>query len=586
MTSVTSKTTDCVSCMKPVPSDIYRTHIQQCVARNEPSPVHSSKELDELLCNSCLKIVEKDFIHEIPCHFKHKYCVTCLTKQAQQYVRDKSVPVCHPKKCDYELSKHDIGRIPLVFDMYQKLEKLVKGQSRPQCGKCWMYFDELDKHQEECQGCEWLIPCDYCTCLYDANKLNEHIADCQKRKNGQWTIIEFIQQRTKYPLSGKQLELFLNKRKKDKLSLHIPDIIETLAEYGPIFPFDIPTRVCDVCTDSCTYDDIFVFDCESNHKLCYSCYHDGIRAKFNSQEILCCPLCSANTAKPLLDGEINQLRIPIEDIRKYKDYQTRKTFATYSNSTRGVIKCPNRECQWLVEAHNPEERFKVNCGLCNNEFCSLCNEQYHYRTNCQDVAQLTQRWYFWCQTERGNYLRQRAAADEKYQGQLNEYNRARDQNVKRNQELQHRYTELVADEQYKATNCRLCPKCRRVVQKIEGCDAMVCGQDAHGGNIQSGCSNKFNWSQAPVYQAQADQQQKFEQFLAEMPKQQIIDHNGIQCDNCKEEIRGIRFVCIHCPTLTFCEKCEQQQSLEHHNENTFNGEKQHVFKLITKRGEE
>lgn len=43
---------------------------------------------------------------------------------------------------------------------------------------------------------------------------------------------------------------------------------------------------------------------------------------------------------------------------------------------------------------------------------------------------------------------------------------------------------------------------------------------------------------------------------------------------------GIRFDCIHCPSLTFCEKCEQQSTLDHSRENQFLEQQQHVFKLI------
>ena len=43
------------------------------------------------------------------------------------------------------------------------------------------------------------------------------------------------------------------------------------------------------------------------------------------------------------------------------------------------------------------------------------------------------------------------------------------------------------DERYKAQNCRRCPSCKRVVQRLEGCDAMFCEQDADGGHVQSGC---------------------------------------------------------------------------------------------------
>ncbi|CAF4730155.1 unnamed protein product [Rotaria sp. Silwood2] len=124
----------------------------------------------------------------------------------------------------------------------------------------------------------------------------------------------------------------------------------------------------------------------------------------------------------------------------------RKTFDAYSNRTRGIIKCPNQECSWIIEAEDPNERFRVSCPLCNKEFCSPCNQQYHYYTTCDQLPQITQRCLF----------------------QYNE-------------------------------NCRICPSCKRVVERLEGCDSMIRGQDAHGGNVQSGCGAKFNWAQAQQY---------------------------------------------------------------------------------------
>ncbi len=111
-------------------------------------------------------------------------------------------------------------------------------------------------------------------------------------------------------------------------------------------------------------------------------------------ELLTCGLCST----PLRDGELNQLRVSAEERRKFRDYQMKKTLDVYSNHTRGFIKCPNQRCSWLAEAEDPTQRFKVQCPSCKREFCSLCNQQYHYRTTCQQLPQITQQCYLWCQT--------------------------------------------------------------------------------------------------------------------------------------------------------------------------------------------
>ena len=67
-----------------------------------------------------------------------------------------------------------------------------------------------------------------------------------------------------------------------------------------------------------------------------------------------------------------------------------------------------------------------------------------------------------------------------------------------------RFSELQEMEKWKAQNCRTCPHCRRVIQRLSGCDHMVCGADAESGRrTQNGCGRKFNWSAAPVYKASA-----------------------------------------------------------------------------------
>lgn len=53
-----------------------------------------------------------------------------------------------------------------------------------------------------------------------------------------------------------------------------------------------------------------------------------------------------------------------------------------------------------------------------------------------------------------------------------------------------------------------------------------------------------------------------------------------RCDTCHSEIQGIRFDCIHCASLIFCEKCEQRSTLEHSNEIRDQNKQQHVFRLI------
>ncbi|CAF3528747.1 unnamed protein product [Rotaria sp. Silwood1] len=235
---------------------------------------------------------------------------------------------------------------------------------------------------------------------------------------------------------------------------------------------------------------------------------------------------------------------------------------------------------WAFEPNDPNERFRVICQLCANEFCSLCNQQYHYRTGCQQLTVITERWFFWCNSERARYLAKRARQDAAYAVRLAEHEKQHAANRQRNEELRHRYDTAVADEKYKAEHCRHCPHCHRVVERIEGCASMICGQDYHGGNTQSGCGKSFTWDQAKKYRSATVRRP--EQLMNDLPPPEspVVVHENIKCDGCHETVRGIRFDCVHCPSLIFCEKCEQNCTLAHSDENRRAGQQQHVFRLI------
>ncbi|CAF3743107.1 unnamed protein product [Rotaria sp. Silwood1] len=183
--------------------------------------------------------------------------------------------------------------------------------------------------------------------------------------------------------------------------------------------------------------------------------------------------------------------------------------------------------------------------------------------------------------ERGNYWQARAQQDANFRAQLEDYERQKVTNERRNEELRQRYNDLLADETFKAQNCRLCPHCRRVVQHLGGCNSMICGQNYHGGDAQSGCGRRFDWSKAAPYVPIANRgPQQVKTKLKAPGEQKLVVHKDVQCDTCHNEVQGIRFDCIHCSSLTFCEKCEQRSTLEHSNQNRDQQKQQHVFRLI------
>ncbi len=131
--------------------------------------------------------------------------------------------------------------------------------------------------------------------------------------------------------------------------------------------------------------------------------------------------------------------------------------------------------------------------------------------------------------ERGNYWQARAQQDANFRAQFEDYERQRAANEQRNDELRKSYNDLLVDEQYKAQNCRLCPKCRRLLDHVAGDDSMICGLNYHGGDVQTGCGKKFDWRKAARYVPIANRgPQQVANTMAAAEQQKRVVHEGVR----------------------------------------------------------
>merc|ERR1712232_395806 len=105
---------------------------------------------------------------------------------------------------------------------------------------------------------------------------------------------------------------------------------------------------------------------------------------------------------------------------------------------------------------------------------------------------------------------------------------------------------------------------------------MVCGEDAHGGNRQSGCGHKFRWGYAKPYRAVQEAKPMPRLDAAEVRlKGAGLRHAFCKCSACNEEIIGPRFRCIHCPDFSLCVNCDRSRSMVNHADD-------HVFEILFK----
>jgi hypothetical protein len=104
---------------------------------------------------------------------------------------------------------------------------------------------------------------------------------------------------------------------------------------------------------------------------------------------------------------------------------------------------------------------------------------------------------------------------------------------------------------------------------------MKCGQDYHGGNIQNGCGASFSWNAAPKYVANVGAR-KLNDFNVAVPKleethHEICDGNPLNCDECNNQIIGVRLRCVNCPMYNLCFECSLKSP--HNN-------RMHIFDVL------
>mmetsp|Transcript_33727 Transcript_33727/g.93153 ORF Transcript_33727/g.93153 Transcript_33727/m.93153 type:complete len:898 (-) Transcript_33727:152-2845(-) len=230
-----------------------------------------------------------------------------------------------------------------------------------------------------------------------------------------------------------------------------------------------------------------------------------------------------------------------------------------------VFRCQGAGCGSAVVLGRGEERRRLVCPCGAPPACTGCGAvPYHYHATCASVQPLRARWLAWLQGGREAYqgLQRRAAREATAQ-----------QRALR--EALDRQAELERDETWKAENCRVCPKCHCLVEKIDGCNTMVCGQNTHGGNRQPGCGHRFSWQTAKPYKARhkaARVSPAPALARAGAVSGRGVRHLFTQCGICGSGgkcIVGPRFRCIHCPSFSSCMKCEERLASEHADGHVF-----------------
>lgn len=349
-----------------------------------------------------------------------------------------------------------------------------------------------------------------------------------------------------------KLEIFDRLRALDEVSLDAleADLIEKS---------HVPEYECCICMDEYKITDMYTIGCPEMHKICFDCFGEAIKHAVTQGDVVKCPYLGCNYVLSQVEiegfGDNEGGYVSKEIISRYCEQNLGRTLKSIS----GAIGCPTPGCAnyVIVAKEDLSKKICCNCDGCGNSFCSHCRKIYHYHCECNEIPFYTERWIEWCTKRRNVYTEDKKKAMELYQ---------------HNKELVENFNNLKSDEEYKEQHGRLCPRCGRIIVKVDGCDSMVCGRNYHGGDVQDGCGANFNWSTARPYRSDIHSKKRVEPMpIPELAKEVV--HEGVACNRCGDEIKGLRFTCIHCPCYDLCEKCEMEGTLEH--------PKDHIWRIIS-----
>jgi hypothetical protein len=224
--------------------------------------------------------------------------------------------------------------------------------------------------------------------------------------------------------------------------------------------------------------------------------------------------------------------------------------------------CPAPDCKGFLSVTVRTDRSgmaaKTHCSVCLQTYCWSCLSSFHPGRTCADMSNINSRWVQFLSSQTGA----NAAI---------------------------RLQQLEADNEYFRSNIaagriKRCPNCNRIIEKMEGCDTMVCGRNADGGNFQSGCNHKFQWSSVPNLtlndeSLQNERLNSDESFYISEPHvdYSVKPYKQLSCTECKKGIMGTRFECVFCPSKdSMCLLCIQQVIKSGSQSSHVN----HVFELI------
>jgi hypothetical protein len=218
--------------------------------------------------------------------------------------------------------------------------------------------------------------------------------------------------------------------------------------------------------------------CSLAHSFCELCLRTMALDQINSRKMLpCCPLateCKFQYDLPIMTMVLKGAENLEEHLSEWYELQVKKLV-----QCNPLYKpCPAAGCEGVIKksksAPLSEQGTNSFCDSCGQQFCWRCAGPVHPHDTCLDVQNITARWFGFVERMSKEPTIGAASGGAGLQTTFKNLFASVGSIMESNEYFRSNIT---------SGNIKACPKCNKVVQKLEGCDSMVCGKDYHGVNI-------------------------------------------------------------------------------------------------------
>lgn len=198
---------------------------------------------------------------------------------------------------------------------------------------------------------------------------------------------------------------------------------------------NLPKHECLVCSEEDTGNNLIGLKCK--HLFCLSCFQEYIENRLNNDPLtivlLPCPCfnCNLIVTKSIVKKCLSSNEHLLEEYNKY-------SLKNFSEMNSDIKWCPNPKCGLIVRVPGHGMR-EINC-LCGHVFCFKCLRESHRPCDCEMIS-------IW---ENKNF--------------------SNEENLR-----------------WLLINTKQCPKCKKHIEKNQGCNHMICATKV------GGCGHEFCW---------------------------------------------------------------------------------------------